>query len=149
MTKVQAAAGSVQLRRLDGMNAQRAQRARQRDGLLKDVPELTLPYEPPGSVHTYYLYPMLLPREWAGEKRDRLMEILERDYRVGSMDADAAMYKHRRIVREHTAGQEVPVSDEISARIVCPSLHPLMTEEENAYICAAIVEAVERVKQEG
>jgi perosamine synthetase len=148
MTKIQAAVGSVQLRRLDGMNALRAKRAHERSELLKNVPELTLPYEPPDSVHTFYLYPMQVPREWAGEKRNRLMEILERDYLVGSMDADARMYKDRRIVKEHTAGQKVPISDEISERIVCPSLHPLMTEEENEYICAAIAEAVERVQQE-
>jgi dTDP-4-amino-4,6-dideoxygalactose transaminase len=149
MTKVQAAVGLVQLRRLDEMNALRAKRARQRSELLKNIAELTLPHEPPDCVHTYYLYAMLVPREWAGEKRNRLMEILEKDYQVGSMDADARMYKDRRLVREHTAGQEVPISDETSERIVCPSLHPLMTGEENEYICAAIAEAVERVKQEG
>lgn len=148
MTKVQAAVGIVQLRRLEGMNALRVKRARQRSEILRDIPELTLPYEPLDCGHTYYLYPILVPREWAGEKRNHLMKMLEEDYEVGSMDADAGMYKVRRIVREHTAGQNVPISDEISERIFCPSLHPLMTEEENEYICAAIADAVERVKQE-
>jgi len=148
MTKVQAAVGIVQLRRLDEMSSVRVERARQRSQLLRDVAELTLPYEPPDCGHTYYLYPILVPPDWAGEKRNRLMEVLEENHRVGSMDADAAMYKTRGIVRRLTADQRVPISDKISERIFCPSLHPLMTEEENEYICAAIADTVERAKQE-
>ena len=66
MTKVQAAVGLVQLRRLDESNARRVQRARERTELLRDVPGLTLPYEPPDCGHVYYVYPMLVPPEWAG-----------------------------------------------------------------------------------
>ncbi|HIE53072.1 MAG TPA: DegT/DnrJ/EryC1/StrS family aminotransferase [Armatimonadetes bacterium] len=148
MTKVQAAVGLVQLRRLDEMNAQRVKRAKQRTELLKEVPELTLPYEPPGYGHTYYLYTILVPREWAGEKRDRLMKILAEERRVGCVVANPPTYKSNRLIREHTAGQEVPRAEEIGARLFCPSLHPLMTEEENEYAAAAIIEAVERVENE-
>jgi perosamine synthetase len=147
MTKVQAAVGMVQLRRLDEMSALRRTRALQRSELLRGIPELTLPYEPPDSVHAYYLYAILVPPEWAGERRNHLMRILEEDHNVGSMDADAGMYKARGLVRKHTAGQEVPVSDDISDRVFCPSLHPLMTQEENEYICAAIADTVERIRQ--
>lgn len=56
MTKVQAAVGMVQLRRLDGMNAQRVRLAKKRTELLKNIPELTLPSEPLGYKHLYYLY---------------------------------------------------------------------------------------------
>ena len=80
MTKVQAAVGSVQLRRLDQTNALRVQRAHERTAMLKDVAELTLPYEPADCGHVYYVYPMLVPRAWAGEKRNRLMELLEHEY---------------------------------------------------------------------
>ena len=66
MTKVQAAVGLVQFRRLDESNARRVQRARERTELLRDVPGLTLPYEPPDCGHVYYVYPMLVPPEWAG-----------------------------------------------------------------------------------
>ena len=47
MTKVQAAVGLVQLEKLDGFIADRLRVAHERHALLAEVPELTLPYEPP------------------------------------------------------------------------------------------------------
>ena len=148
MTKVQAAVGLVQLRKIDEIVAHRRKIAFQRNELLKDVPELTLPYEPPDCKHVYYLYPILVPPDWAGEKRDRLEKMLVEDYNVGCFDADARLYKRDQYIIEHTKDQRIPISDEISERILCPSLQGFMTEEENTYICAAIVDAVERIKQE-
>jgi len=148
MTKVQAAVGLVQLRKIDEIVAHRRKIAFQRNELLKDVPELTLPYEPPDCKHVYYLYPILVPPDWAGEKRDRLEKMLVEDYNVGCFDADARLYKRDQYIIEHTKDQRIPISDEISERILCPSLQGFMSEEENTYICAAIVDAVERIKQE-
>jgi len=177
MTKVQAAVGLVQLRRFDEMIALRRKRAQQRTELLKDVPELTLPYEPPGYKHTYYLYNILVPPEWGGNptsitpapavrerrawmdtqemaeskiigKRDRIMQILAEEYNVGSVVANPPTYLYNRYVREHTKGQRMPISEEIGARLFCPVLHPLLTEEQNEYVAAAIIEAVERVRDE-
>ena len=148
MTKVQAAVGSVQLRRLDQTNALRVQRAHERTAMLKDVAELTLPYEPADCGHVYYVYPMLVPRAWAGEKRNRLMELLEHEYKVESWLASAELYKTRGYYRQLVGGQALPVSDEISERIVCTLIHPLLPEEENQYIAAAIADAVERVAEE-
>jgi len=147
MTKVQAAVGLVQLRKVDEIVERRRKLAQQRNELLKNCHTLTLPYEPSGHRHVYYLYPILAPREWAGQKRDRLEEMLREDYNVGSFDADVRIYKHDPYIVENTVGQKVPLSDEISERIICPSLQTLMTEEENTYICAAIVDAVERIKK--
>lgn len=150
MTKVQAAVGLVQLRRLDQTNARRVQRARERTELLRDVPGLTLPYEPPDCGHVYYVYPMLVPPEWAGAKRDRLIQVLEADYRIESWLASAELYKTRGFYRELLAIKdgELPVSDEVCERIVCTIIHALLTREENEYIAAAIADAVERVAQE-
>ena len=33
--------------------------------------------------------------------------------------------------------------------LFCPSHDPQMSEEDNEYVCAALIEAVERVRQEG
>ena len=146
MTKIQAAVGLVQLRRLDEMNAQRVNRAKQRTVLLKDISELTLPYELPGYGHVYYLYTILLPPEWAGEKRDRLRKTMMKDYRVECDIGDPPTYKRNQLIREHTKGQRVPLSEEIGARMFCPSLQPLMTKTENEYVAAALSETIERLK---
>ena len=148
ITKVQAAVGLVQLRRLDEMTGQRVKAAKQRDELLRGIPELTLPYEPPGYEHTYYLYTMLVPRAWAGAKRDRLMHIMNEEHGVGCGVYNRAVYADSTFLREQTAGQELPDSDELSARLFCMALHPLMTEEENEYTAAALWDAVERVRCE-
>ena len=148
ITKVQAAVGLVQLRRLDEMTAQRVKAAKQRDELLRGIPELTLPYEPPGYEHTYYLYTMLVPREWAGETRDRLMQIMNEEHGVGCGVYNRAVYADSTFLREQTAGQELPDSDELSARLFCMALHPLMKEEENEYMAAALWNAVGRVRSE-
>jgi dTDP-4-amino-4,6-dideoxygalactose transaminase len=145
MTKVQAAVGLVQLRRLDDMIARRVKVARQRTELLQGIPALTLPTEPPGYEHTFYLYTLLVPREWAGEKRDRVISILE-EYGVGCCVANRPVYADIAFLRERTAGQELPLSDELGGRLFCVALHPMMTEAENEYIAAALWEAVERVR---
>ncbi|MCY3899616.1 MAG: DegT/DnrJ/EryC1/StrS family aminotransferase [Caldilineaceae bacterium] len=146
MTKVQAAVGLVQLRRLDEMTGERVKAAKRRDDLLRDLPELTLPYEPPGYEHTYYLYTMLVPRDWAGEKRDSLMRIMEEEHGIGCGVYNRSVYADSPFIRAQTAGQELPLSDELSSRIFCVALHPLMTEEENEYTAAALWDAVERVR---
>ena len=146
LTKVQAAVGIVQLKRLDEMIAKRVQRAEERTRMLEDVRGLTLPWEPPDSDHTYYLYTCLAPLDWAGEKRDRLLGILNDDYGVGTIVANPPVYQTVPVLREQTAGQALPISDEIGARLFCISLHPQLTEEENEYICAAVIKAMDRVR---
>ena len=145
MTKIQAAVGIVQLDRLDEMIDARRLRAHQRTELLKDVPGLTLPSEPEGYKHTYYLYTCLLPESLAGEKRDQYMKMLLDEYGVGSGIFNNPTYLDRPFVRDNIDGQTLPASEKLAARIVCPSLHPLMTEEDNEYIVAAMIECLERV----
>jgi len=145
MTKIQAAVGIVQLDRLDEMIDARRLRAHQRTELLKDVPDLTLPSEPEGYKHTYYLYTCLLPESLAGEKRDQYMKMLLDEYGVGSGVFNNPTYLDRPFVRDNIDGQTLPASEKLAARIVCPSLHPLMTEEDNEYIVAAMIECLERV----
>ena len=147
MTRVQAAVGSVQLGRLDAMLALRKQRARERSVMLDGVPELTLPVEPPGYDHTFYLYTLLLPPEWAGDRRDRLVKLLDEGFGIGCAIANPPVYRDHAWLRERTAGQSLPRSEALAARLFCPSLHPLMTPDDNAYVAAAVIEAVERMRE--
>jgi perosamine synthetase len=148
LTKVQAAVGLVQLRRLDEMVAGRVRVGHERTGLLQGVPELTLPYEPPDCEHTFYLYTILVAPEWAGEKRDRICRIMEEDYNISCIVANPPVYESSGFIRRHTAGQHLPLSDELGKRLFCPPVHPTMTTEQNEYLCAALIEAVERVRAE-
>lgn len=146
MTKVQAAVGSVQLRRLPEMIARRRRIAHQRNKLLEGVPELTLPFEPPDCEHSYYLYTCLVPPEWAGDKRDELLRLMRDDYGVGCCVANPPQYQQTPFLARMTPGQDLPRSNLLGQRLFCVSIHPLMTTEDNEYVCAALIEAVERVK---
>jgi len=145
MTKVQAAVGSVQVRRLAEMVESRHRLAHQRHKLLEGVPELTLPYEPPDCWHSFYLYTCLVPEDWAGEKRGRMMEIMKEEYGVGCTIANPPQYIQVPYLREMTPGQDLPRSNKLAERLFCVSIHPRMTTEHNEYICAALIEAIKRL----
>ncbi|NSW55792.1 MAG: DegT/DnrJ/EryC1/StrS family aminotransferase [Armatimonadetes bacterium] len=146
LTKVQAAVGMVQLRKLDEMVGNRRRLAMRRNEILADVPELTCPFVPDDVEHSFYLYTMLVPREWAGEKRDALCRIMAEDYNVGCVVANPCLHKTNPFLMRHVGNVSLPVSEEIADRLFCPSLHPTMTDEQNEFICAALIETVERLK---
>jgi dTDP-4-amino-4,6-dideoxygalactose transaminase len=150
LTKVQAAVGLVQLRRLDEMLARRHEHGRRRTELLEEYGhgDVALPVEPQGYKHTYYLYTLTVPPEWAGDRRDRVIEILRDERGIGAEIANPPVSLNP-YIRRHTEGQALPLSEDLGRRILCPSLHPLMSEADNEYVAAAISEAIERVTQEG
>ena len=148
LTKVQAAVGLVQLERLPGMIAARRKVAAERNALLAGVPELTLPCEPADCVHSYYLYTLLVPRSWAGEKRDRILEIMKRDFKIEAVVANAPVYESSSLLRSYMDGKTLPDFGRAGPAVVCAPIHPAMTREQNEFVSAAIIEAVERVRGE-
>ncbi|MFF4188080.1 DegT/DnrJ/EryC1/StrS family aminotransferase [Streptomyces sp. NPDC001691] len=138
MTKAQAAVGLVQLERLDAMNQARITVAHERGRVLADVPELTLPPLLDDGQHLYYRHNLLVPDAWAGEGRDRLMEVLAVRYGVGSIISDRPAYQFHRHVAEHVGAARCPRADRLAARLLCPCLHPQMSPAEQAEISDAI-----------
>ncbi|MGH2368397.1 MAG: DegT/DnrJ/EryC1/StrS family aminotransferase, partial [Chloroflexota bacterium] len=139
MTKLQAVAGRVQLRRLDAMNDARRARVAALASLLQDVPGLTLPAEPPGYRHVWYGYTLLLDAAWAGPPRNQVVDRLIKQYGVGTWIMNMALGDYDSVLR--TLGHspdDTPVSTDIGRRLFCPALHPLMTDDDLRYIAAAI-----------
>jgi perosamine synthetase len=146
MNKVQAAVGLVQLKKLDAFVAARRRLAHQRHELLRGVPEITVPYEPPDCLHTFYLYTCLAPDAWAGEKRDKLMKMMEEEFGVRFLVANPPVYTYRKFLRDHTPGQSLPLSEQLGKRLFCVPIHPAMSDEDNEYIAAGLIECVERLR---
>ena len=146
MTKVQAAVGQVQLRKLDGFIEARRRLAQKRNEMLADVPGLQIPHEPEDCKHTYYLYTCLAPKEWAGEKRDRLMRMMDEEFGVKCLVANPPCFEARKVLRDATPGQDLPLSREIGGRLFCLPMHPAMSEEDNEYIAAAVSECIDRLR---
>ncbi len=147
MTKVQAAVGLVQLRKLDQFIDARRRLAQARTAMLEGLPEITPPVEPKDCKHSYYLYTCLVCEEWAGEKRDKLMQIMESEYAIQCVVANPPVYESRRLLAEHTRGQRTPKSEAVSRRILCVPIHPAMPEEDNRYIAAALIRSVETLRK--
>lgn len=148
MNKVQAATGLVQLSRLDEMNDARRKAAYRRNELLKDVPEINLPYEPPGYKHVYYVYPILVQPEWGSEKRDKILAIMEEQFGIVCSVTNRPTYLRWPYIAEKCGTPKLKVSEDIGQRLFCPPLHPLLNEEQELYICAALLETIDMIKGE-
>jgi perosamine synthetase len=146
MTKVQAAVGLVQLQKLDRLIAARRRLAHARTEMLQGCPGLQLPFEPEGCEHSYYLYSILVSPAWAGEKRDQLMALLEKEYEVECVVANPPVHETFPYVMRAAGDQDLPVSREVGKRLLCAPIHPCMSEEDNQYIAAALWEAVVRLR---
>jgi perosamine synthetase len=146
MTKVQAAVGLVQLKRLDEMNNKRREAAHRRTEYLSGVPELTLPYEPADSKHLYYVYSLLVPPEWAGKKRDKVLSIMKDEFGIVCSVTNPPTYVRWPYIAKNCGTPKLKVSEDIGKRLFCAPLNPLLTEEQELYISASILEAIDRVK---
>ena len=148
MNKVQAAVGLVQLARLDEMNDARRKAAHRRNSLLDGVPEIILPYEPPGYEHLYYVYPILVRPEWAGARRDQLLSIMEERFGIVCSVTNKPTYLRWSYIAAKCGVPQLPVSEEVGQRLFCPPLHPLLTEEQELYICASLLATIDMIKEE-
>lgn len=144
MTKVQAAVGIEQLKKLDSFIAGRRRVAYDRNKYLAGLEGIELPYEPEYNVHSYYLYATKVKEEWAGEKRDQIIKMMNDEFGVGCVVANAPSYLSRKILAENF-GKTTPLSEAIAKRMLCVSLHPAMTDDDNRYICAAFITCVQRL----
>ncbi|MBQ9367094.1 MAG: DegT/DnrJ/EryC1/StrS family aminotransferase [Victivallales bacterium] len=144
MTKVQAAVGLVQLAKLDSFIAGRRRVAYARNRMLEGVEGITLPYNPPNAESSFYMYPIKLKAEWAGEKRDYIIATLRDKYNVGAVVANNPAYMGRKILAEHF-GKTTPLSEKLASQLICLSIHPAMSDSDNEYITAAFLSCLKEL----
>ena len=140
MTKVQAAVGLVQLAKLDSFIAGRRRVAYARNQMLEGIEGITLPYNPPNAESSFYMYPIKLKPEWAGEKRDFIINTLKEKYNVGAGVANNPAYG-RKILADHF-GKTTPLSEQLASQLICLSIHPAMSDADNEYITAAFISSL-------
>lgn len=141
LTKPQAAVARVQLRRLEEMIAVRRRAESLRTEILRRADGVIVPAAADGDRSAVYVHGLLLPTDWTREERDRLIARLAIEHGIGCVVANPPTYQSSRFIRERVA-QRTPRSEEIAARLLCPSFHPLMTDDEHREICERVVAEV-------
>ncbi len=106
------------------MIAPRVALANKRTEMLSQVPELTLARVTPECEPVYYLYNVLVPREWAGAKRDALMALLKKEYGVDTVVANPPVYQTDSFLRRMTLGQACPKAEELGGAPLQPAAAP-------------------------
>ena len=137
MTDMQAAVGSVQLRKLDALNVHRALLAQQLDAALADVPGLVLPYVRPEAGHVWHLYPLQILPEFGLSKEDFVYRMLH-DHGVKIGTHYIPLHYTTAFQKRGGRKGQLPVAEGLYERLVTLPLHPRLTEEGLGYLVEAI-----------
>lgn len=139
MTDVQAAVGLVQLGKLDGFNARRAEIASLYTKGLKGIKGLTLPYIAPDVKHVFHVYCVLVEPDCRLNKEDLMWELYtSKRIKVWSHYMPIHLTTVYRKLG-HAEG-ECPVAEALYHKYVSVPIHPRMTDESIAYVVNSIRE---------
>jgi dTDP-4-amino-4,6-dideoxygalactose transaminase len=139
MMDIQAALGLHQLKQLDGFIKRRAELALRYHKLLAGWPQWALTTAPAYShLHAWHLYTPLINPEAAGMDRDAFMQgMKERNIGTGLHYRAVHLYPYYREQFGFKPG-DFPVAETISDRIVSLPLFPLMTDQDQDRVIAAM-----------
>ena len=134
MTDIQAAVGSIQLKKLDAFNQRRRDNAAYLTAGLRDVPGLTLPVIAPGCTHVFHLYPVQIDAAKFGMSREDFIYTMlhERGIKVGTHYTPlhySTAFQNRGFKR----GQ-FPVAEAVAERLVTLPINPRQTCEALDYL---------------
>ena len=82
MSKLQAAFGIEQIKKLDRSNILRRKNSMRRNLNLKGCDKFILPADTKYSENIYYMYPLMLSPSYKESQRDELLRILEKKYGI-------------------------------------------------------------------
>ena len=137
MNEIQAAVGSVQLKRVDALNEKRRSiAARYIDGL-KDVKGLQLPCEPEGRKHVFHLFQTVIDGD-----RDTFVGTLHDKYSIRTAPLYPPVYRFS-IYREMGYKEGIaPVAEKTYDHSTCLPMTPALTDEQVDYVIDSVAKAV-------
>jgi perosamine synthetase len=141
LTDVQAALGLGQLQRLPGFLARRRENARFLTSRLGELPGVTPPFVPDTSRHSFNQYCVLVNADGAGIDRDTLAR------RLLDRGVETAVHYPRPLHRQplfarDPGGVVLPVSEDLSARILALPVHPKLDQTDLEQVVRAVADAV-------
>jgi len=133
---MQAAVLHAKLPSLDAWNAQRVAIAQRYEAALGALPGVVTPKTLPGNDHVWHQYVIRIT------KRDAALELLRaRDIECGVF-YPLPLHRQECFAPYGAAQHACPEADRASAEVLALPIFPEMTEEEQAYVIAAVVEHV-------
>ncbi|MBZ5727241.1 MAG: DegT/DnrJ/EryC1/StrS family aminotransferase [Acidobacteriia bacterium] len=139
MTDIQAAIGTVQMRKLDAMLAERARQARRYDAALAEIGALEPPYVPPYATHAYSSY-LVRVKPGARMGRDALLRRMAE--RGISCRTGIQPLHQEPFYAERYAGTRFPASEAAAQATMFLPIFPGLTEEQQERVIAELAGAM-------
>jgi len=137
MTEIQAAVGSVQLKRVDPLNEKRRAIAARYINGLKNVKGLQLPCEPEGRKHVFHLFQTVIEGN-----RDTFVGNLHDKYSIRTAPLYPPVYRFS-IYKEMGYKEGIaPVAERIFDHSTCLPMTPALTDAQVDYVIDSVAKAV-------
>jgi perosamine synthetase len=133
MSSITAALGLTQLSKLDKIISRRCENAKYISSHLMKHESIQVPSEPSGYTHIYQMYSILLSTK---KLRDNLQEHLINDKIFSKVYFDPIHLTD--FYKEKIKDVSLPVTEDISERILTLPMYPNMTQEEKDYLISSI-----------
>lgn len=140
MTDVQAAAGLIQLSKLDELNSIRIKNAGLLTDLIEDIPGITPPYVAGNVKHVFHLYNILV--EFGMRREELISGLVQEGITAGTHYEPihlADIYRER-----GSMPGDCPVAEDIGLRNVTLPMHPRLTDRSIRYMADAIRKVVKK-----
>ncbi|MBN1353340.1 MAG: DegT/DnrJ/EryC1/StrS family aminotransferase, partial [Candidatus Omnitrophica bacterium] len=143
MSSILAAIGIEQLKKLDGMNRKRRANAAYLNRRLV-FPELEMPFEGANSFHVYQMYTV----RTKGINRDEFISGLREKGVMASVHFTPPVHMQRYYARTYNYGKgDLPVTEDVSDRIVTLPMYPGLTRKELDYIVRSVEHVVNNMRR--
>lgn len=147
LTDIAAALGLVQLRKLEGFQARRAEIARRYTEAFSRFEELTVPTSRPEVEHAWHLYVLRLNLERLNVTREQFIEEM-RERRIGTSVHFIPVHTHPYYRdRYDFKPEDFPVAAAEFRRIVSLPINPRMSDRDVEDVIEAVADVVEKFRR--
>ncbi len=145
MSKLQAVFGIEQIKKLDRSNNLRIKNSKRRDANLKGCKKFILPSDTKYSKNIYYMYPLMLSKDYNEFQRDKLAKLLEKKYGI-VCSIPKFINKRWKYIQKKFGVPKLKYTKFVTERLLCPIMHPQINEKQENYISAALIDSVNKIK---
>jgi len=148
MGEVQCAAGIVQLRRVNDMNAKRDQRARRFAEALSGFPELVFQHTPDGYHNIRYCLPARYDGTETDATRDDFMRRMAHHHQVKMVVQYYPLYRYPMFIKAGFGDADCPETDRFFDSMVSFPFHEWMPDDQFEYMLDATRETLDTLRRD-